>query len=158
MALMEDNSGNWRVGVLFSQTGVTSGIERTQLNATLLAIEEIVCCMLEPAARCRRSDIAEIVRDAGQHTHYVAIQHRMRQSERQAGYRRGGVIADARERTDGFVVGREDPVHLAGSFLDVASAGIVAEAAPAGQEVGLGARAVARPLQSSPHSAVPVAT
>ena len=41
MALIEDNSGNWRVGVLFSQTGVTSAIERTQLNATLLAIEEI---------------------------------------------------------------------------------------------------------------------
>ena len=30
MALIEDNTGNWRVGVLFSQTGVTSGIERTQ--------------------------------------------------------------------------------------------------------------------------------
>src|SRR6201998_2177268 len=41
MALIEDNTGSWRVGVLFSQTGVTSGIERTQLNATLLAIEEI---------------------------------------------------------------------------------------------------------------------
>src|ERR1700753_926178 len=41
MALVEDNTGNWRVGVLFSQTGVTSTIERTQLNATLLAIEEI---------------------------------------------------------------------------------------------------------------------
>jgi branched-chain amino acid transport system substrate-binding protein len=41
MGLMEDNSGNWRVGVLFSQTGVTAAIERTQLNATLLAIEEI---------------------------------------------------------------------------------------------------------------------
>src|ERR1700754_1241134 len=41
MALIDDNSGNWRVGVLFSQTGVTSTIERTQLNATLLAIEEI---------------------------------------------------------------------------------------------------------------------
>src|ERR1700741_3039415 len=41
MALIEDNSGNWRVGVLFSQTGVTAAIERTQLNATLLAIEEI---------------------------------------------------------------------------------------------------------------------
>src|ERR1700752_3627231 len=41
MALTEDNTGNWRVGVLFSQTGVTSGIERSQLNATLLAIEEI---------------------------------------------------------------------------------------------------------------------
>jgi branched-chain amino acid transport system substrate-binding protein len=30
-----------RVGVLFSQTGVTSVIEQTQLNATLLAIEEV---------------------------------------------------------------------------------------------------------------------
>lgn len=32
---------SWRVGVLFSQTGVTSTIERTQLHATLLAISEI---------------------------------------------------------------------------------------------------------------------
>ncbi|MDB5579472.1 MAG: hypothetical protein JWR80_4648 [Bradyrhizobium sp.] len=39
--MVEDNSGPWRVGVLFSQTGVTSAVERTQLNATLLAIEEI---------------------------------------------------------------------------------------------------------------------
>lgn len=31
----------WRVGVLFSQTGVTAGIERTQLHGTLMAIEEI---------------------------------------------------------------------------------------------------------------------
>lgn len=31
----------WRIGVLFSTTGVTANIERTQLNATLLAIEEI---------------------------------------------------------------------------------------------------------------------
>lgn len=36
------NSGDaWRVGVLFSQTGVTSATEQTQLNATLLAIDEI---------------------------------------------------------------------------------------------------------------------
>src|ERR1700758_2819327 len=41
MALAENNSRSWRVGVLFSQSGVTSGIERTQLNATLLAIEGI---------------------------------------------------------------------------------------------------------------------
>jgi branched-chain amino acid transport system substrate-binding protein len=41
MALVDDNSGHWRVGVLFSQTGVTAAIERTQLNGTLLAIEEI---------------------------------------------------------------------------------------------------------------------
>ncbi len=31
----------WQVGVLFSQTGVTAGIERTQLQGTLLAIEEL---------------------------------------------------------------------------------------------------------------------
>ena len=36
-----DNQDCWRVGVLFSQSGVTSAIERTQLNATLLAIEEV---------------------------------------------------------------------------------------------------------------------
>jgi len=41
MALLDDDTGTWRVGVLFSQSGVTSTIERTQLNATLLAIEEI---------------------------------------------------------------------------------------------------------------------
>jgi branched-chain amino acid transport system substrate-binding protein len=31
----------WRVGILFSQTGVTAAIERSQLNGTLLAIDEI---------------------------------------------------------------------------------------------------------------------
>lgn len=31
----------WAVGVLFSETGVTAAIERSQRNATLLAIEEI---------------------------------------------------------------------------------------------------------------------
>jgi branched-chain amino acid transport system substrate-binding protein len=41
MVSTEDHSASWHVGVLFSQTGVTSGIERTQLNATLLAIAEI---------------------------------------------------------------------------------------------------------------------
>jgi branched-chain amino acid transport system substrate-binding protein len=41
MTLVDDSSGPWRVGVLFSQSGVTAAIERTQLNATLLAIEQI---------------------------------------------------------------------------------------------------------------------
>jgi branched-chain amino acid transport system substrate-binding protein len=36
---MKDSS--WKVGLLFSKTGVTSVIEKTQLNATLLAIREI---------------------------------------------------------------------------------------------------------------------
>ena len=31
----------WRVGLLFSQTGVTAAVERTALKATLLAVEEI---------------------------------------------------------------------------------------------------------------------
>jgi branched-chain amino acid transport system substrate-binding protein len=35
------SSGNWRVGVLFSETGVTAAIETTQRAATLLAIQQI---------------------------------------------------------------------------------------------------------------------
>ncbi len=34
-------SGSWRIGVLFSQSGVMAVIEETQLRATLLAIDEI---------------------------------------------------------------------------------------------------------------------
>src|SRR5260370_4791317 len=41
MSFSENIDAPWRVGVLFSQTGVTSAIEQSQLNATLLAIEEI---------------------------------------------------------------------------------------------------------------------
>src|SRR6266702_4982862 len=41
MSFSEGTSGPWRVGILFSQTGVTSAIEQSQLNATLLAIEEV---------------------------------------------------------------------------------------------------------------------
>jgi ABC-type branched-subunit amino acid transport system substrate-binding protein len=37
----EKTSEPWRVGVLFSQSGCTAIIEETQLNSTLLAIEEI---------------------------------------------------------------------------------------------------------------------
>jgi len=31
----------WRFGVLFSRSGVTEGVERTQLNATILAVEAV---------------------------------------------------------------------------------------------------------------------
>jgi branched-chain amino acid transport system substrate-binding protein len=41
MDSQKDNGTPWRVGVLFSQTGVTSAVEQSQLNATLLAIDEI---------------------------------------------------------------------------------------------------------------------
>src|ERR1700742_1484805 len=41
MSSSEDSKAPWRVGILFSQTGVTSAVEQFQLNATLLAIGEI---------------------------------------------------------------------------------------------------------------------
>jgi branched-chain amino acid transport system substrate-binding protein len=41
MSSSEDSKAPWRVGVLFSQTGVTSAVEQSQLNATRLAIAEI---------------------------------------------------------------------------------------------------------------------
>jgi len=41
MDSQKDSGSPWRVGVLFSQTGVTSAVEQSQLNATLLAIDEI---------------------------------------------------------------------------------------------------------------------
>jgi branched-chain amino acid transport system substrate-binding protein len=41
MSSSENTEAPWRVGVLFSQTGVTSAVEQSQLNATRLAIEEI---------------------------------------------------------------------------------------------------------------------
>jgi branched-chain amino acid transport system substrate-binding protein len=41
MEVSMSGSECWRIGVLFSQTGVTAAIERSQLNATLLAIDEI---------------------------------------------------------------------------------------------------------------------
>jgi branched-chain amino acid transport system substrate-binding protein len=41
MSSSENTEAPWRVGVLFSQTGVTCAVEQSQLNATLLAIEEI---------------------------------------------------------------------------------------------------------------------
>src|ERR1700739_3227844 len=65
MAVADDNSGNWRVGVLFSQTGVTRGIEQSQLNATLLAIEQINAAggvlgrQIEPVMYDRPSDPKE---------------------------------------------------------------------------------------------------
>lgn len=41
MSSEQSGSSPWRVGILFSQSGVTASIERTQLNGTLLAIQEI---------------------------------------------------------------------------------------------------------------------
>jgi len=41
MARKDRGDEPWRVGILFSQTGVTAVIERSQLRGTVLAIEEI---------------------------------------------------------------------------------------------------------------------
>ena len=40
-AVEADNGAPWRVGVLFSRTGFMSIIEETQLQGTLLAIDEM---------------------------------------------------------------------------------------------------------------------
>ncbi|WP_271167412.1 transporter substrate-binding domain-containing protein [Hansschlegelia plantiphila] len=50
----------WKVGVLFSQTGCTADIERTQLHGTLMAIEEI-----NAAGGVRGREIRPIVYDPG---------------------------------------------------------------------------------------------
>jgi branched-chain amino acid transport system substrate-binding protein len=50
----------WRVGVLFSQTGVTAVIEETQLRGTLLAIEEI-----NAAGGVNGSELVPIIYDPG---------------------------------------------------------------------------------------------
>lgn len=41
MSSMRDAGGAWKVGVLFSQSGVTGIIEKSQLNGILLAVSEI---------------------------------------------------------------------------------------------------------------------
>jgi ABC-type branched-subunit amino acid transport system substrate-binding protein len=41
MTRAQFDKGPWKVGVLFSQSGVTAVIERSQLNGTLLALEEV---------------------------------------------------------------------------------------------------------------------
>jgi branched-chain amino acid transport system substrate-binding protein len=51
---------SWSVGVLFSQTGVTGYVERTQLQGTLLAIEEI-----NAAGGVRGRPIEPVIYDPG---------------------------------------------------------------------------------------------
>src|SRR5215471_4718531 len=60
--MMRDSrtSEPWRVGVLFSQTGVTAVIEESQLKGTLLAIEEI-----NAAGGVNGREVAPIVYDPG---------------------------------------------------------------------------------------------
>ena len=58
---MEKNSLKpWTVGVLFSETGVTSIIEKTQLKGTLLAIDEI-----NEAGGVEGREISPVIMDPG---------------------------------------------------------------------------------------------
>ena len=41
MTSTQNEGESWKIGILFSQTGVTAVAERPQLNATLLAIEQV---------------------------------------------------------------------------------------------------------------------
>ena len=54
MARHHDGSEPWRIGVLFSRTGVTAVIEQSQLQGTLLAVEEVNSAGGSTAARWSR--------------------------------------------------------------------------------------------------------
>jgi ABC-type branched-subunit amino acid transport system substrate-binding protein len=58
----------WRVGVLFSQSGVMAVIEETQLRATLLAVEEI-----NAAGGVNGREIVPIIYDPGSETRAFAL-------------------------------------------------------------------------------------
>ena len=62
-SVRKTTSSPWRVGVLFAQTGCTSDIETTQLDGTLLAIEEI-----NAAGGVNGREIQPIVYDPGSGT------------------------------------------------------------------------------------------
>ena len=67
MARNNSTSEPWRVGVLFSQTGVTSVIEESQLRGTLLAIEEV-----NAAGGINGRELAPIIYDPGSESHKFA--------------------------------------------------------------------------------------
>ncbi|MDX6805963.1 transporter substrate-binding domain-containing protein [Terrihabitans rhizophilus] len=54
------SDGPWRIGVLFSSTGVTAGVETAQLRATLLAVDEI-----NAAGGVLGRSVEAVVRDPG---------------------------------------------------------------------------------------------
>ena len=56
----KDSLKPWTVGVLFSETGVTSIIEKTQLKGTLLAIDEI-----NEAGGVEGREISPVIMDPG---------------------------------------------------------------------------------------------
>ena len=62
------SSEPWRVGVLFSQTGVTAVIEETQLRGTMLAIEEV-----NAAGGVNGRDIVPVIYDPGSDSRKYAL-------------------------------------------------------------------------------------
>src|SRR5262249_6649675 len=70
MARSHGRSDPWRVGVLFSQTGVTAVIEESQLRGTLLAIEEI-----NAAGGINDRELVPIVYDPCSQPHRSARRH-----------------------------------------------------------------------------------
>lgn len=78
MATSTSTSEPWRVGVLFSQTGVTAVIEESQLKGTLLAIEEI-----NDAGGINGRELIPIVYDpASDLTRFARYSHRLLAEDR----------------------------------------------------------------------------
>ncbi len=64
----EAGSEPWRIGVLFSQSGVMAVIEETQLRATLLAIDEI-----NQSGGINGRELAPVIYDPGSETQAFAL-------------------------------------------------------------------------------------
>ncbi|MBX6320635.1 MAG: transporter substrate-binding domain-containing protein [Rhodospirillaceae bacterium] len=68
----------WRIGVLFSRTGVTAVIEESQLKGTLLAIEEI-----NAAGGVNRREVVPIIYDPGSDPRgFVRYSHKLLTEDR----------------------------------------------------------------------------
>ena len=101
------------------------------------------CAISRKRSRVRPAEIsAASLSDPRDHAHHVAVQHRKRQVERDAADRRGGVIADARERPYAVVVPREAAGRrdLLRRQAQIARARVVAQAAPHREHVVFGGR------------------
>lgn len=85
-------------------------------------------------------DVAGVGGVAGDDAEDIAVDADVGEAEGDARDGAGGVVADAGEGADFVVSGGEaaEGEHLLGGALEVAGAGVIAEAGPGGEEVGFG--------------------
>ena len=78
MARHHDGSEPWRIGVLFSRTGVTAVIEQSQLQGTLLAVEEV-----NSAGGVNGREVVPVIYDPGSDpTRFARYAHKLLTEDR----------------------------------------------------------------------------